>query len=56
MPDVPDRILIKVKMARDGQGWTATPFYYQPFNGIEYDGGPGWGDMKGTRLGVVAIP
>jgi len=55
-PSVPDRILIKATMNPDGRGWTAKPFYYQPFIGGEYNGGPGWGDMKGVRLRIVPLP
>lgn len=55
-PETPDRILIKVALAPDGKTFTATPFYYQPFVGGKYDGGAGWGDMNGTRLGIVPLP
>jgi hypothetical protein len=55
-PATPDRILMKVTMSRDGQGWTATPFYYQAFVNGEYTGAPGWGDMRGARLKVVPLP
>jgi hypothetical protein len=55
-PTVPDRILMKVTLRRDGRSWTATPFYYQPFAAGEYNGGPGWGAMQGVRLPVVPLP
>ncbi|MCL4813817.1 MAG: hypothetical protein KJ061_15095 [Vicinamibacteraceae bacterium] len=54
-PSVPDRILIKVTMDPGGRTWTATPFRYQPFVDGEYLGWPGWGDMRGVRLGIVPI-
>lgn len=54
-PTVPDRILIKVTMDPAGRTWTATPFYYQAFVDGEYSAGPGWGDMRGERLGIVPI-
>lgn len=55
-PTVPDRILIKVTMDPKGRTWTATPFYYQPFVDGDYIGAPGWGDMRGVRLGIVPVP
>jgi hypothetical protein len=55
-PAVPDRILMKVELAPDGQSWKATPFYYQQYDGSEFTAGPGWGDMTGVRLGIVPIP
>lgn len=54
-PDVPDRILMKVTMDPKGHTWTAKPFYYQNFVDGEYTAGPGWGDMRGVRLGLVPI-
>lgn len=54
-PTVPDRILIKVTMDPKGHTWTAKPFYYQQIVDGEYTAGPGWGDMRGVRLGIVPI-
>jgi hypothetical protein len=56
VPETPDRILIKVTLARDGKSFTATPFYYQTWANGEYSGAPGWGAMNGVRLGLVPIP
>lgn len=56
VPDTPDRILVKMTLARDGKSFTAAPFYYQPFVDGEYSGAPGWGAMNGVRLGLVPIP
>lgn len=58
-PSVPDRIRMKVTLAPDGMTWTATPFYYEKFDGTKYvgTGSPdSYGAMNGVRLGIVPIP
>lgn len=57
-PSVPDRIRMKVKLDHGGMTWTATPFYYEFFDGTSYvgTGSPNsWGEMSGIRLDIVPI-
>ncbi len=53
-------------MSRTASGWrssstrrqafTATPFYYERWDGAKYGAGETWGEMQGTRLGVMPLP
>jgi hypothetical protein len=55
-PDVPDRIRMKFVLDKKGRAFTATPFYYERWDGAKYGAGETWGEMQGTRLGVAPLP
>ena len=55
-PDVPDRIRMKFVLDKKGKTFTATPFYYEVWDGAKYGAGETWGEMQGTRLGVMPLP
>ena len=58
-PAVPDRIRMKVTLNKSNDTWTATPFFYEEFDGPEYtpiSSPASWGSMGGVRLEIVPIP
>ena len=58
-PAVPDRIRMKVTLNKSNDTWTATPFFYEEFDGPKYtpiSSPASWGSMGGVRLEIVPIP